>query len=71
MKTMHLTCDNCAGLGYLNEYHEVSRIGETVTMERKEVICEKCSGKGYLEYAIFSMDEAKAILKHCGLSTES
>ena len=33
--------------------------------------CGNCGGKGWREYAVFTVDEARAILKHCGLSTES
>ena len=42
-----------------------------ITMNREENECEACNGKGYIEYAAFTLEEAKAILKHCGLNTES
>ena len=30
-----------------------------------------CGGKGYIEYAVFEIEEAKQILKFCGLNIES
>lgn len=40
-------------------------------MKKEETICETCNGRGYTEYATFTLEEANAILKHCGLTTES
>jgi hypothetical protein len=40
-------------------------------MQEEEVVCTQCNGTGYTEYAVFSIEEAEAILKHCGLTTES
>lgn len=41
------------------------------TLQAEDVNCPTCNGRGYTDYAIFSIEEAEAILKHCGLSTES
>lgn len=71
MNTMQITCSNCAGIGYGFNFEMVDSNDITGTLIRKQTPCEYCKGKGYTEYAVFSVEEAKAILKHCGLSTES
>ena len=45
-------------------------VDERGTIKSEEAICEVCNGKGYTEYATFTLEEAKAILKHCGLDKE-
>ena len=70
MNTMQVTCGNCAGIGYKFR-HKLIIDNIPGTLKREEITCESCNGKGYTEYAVFSVEEAKAILKHCGLSTES
>ena len=67
MQIMKVTCGNCAGVGHTIEYKV---IGDGVA-QGEETMCENCNGKGYTEHAVFSIEEGKAILKHCGLSTES
>lgn len=72
MKRMQVNCGNCAGAGY-NVIWETDFMDEETmmgTMRSKRVECEQCGGKGYTEYAIFSIKEAEAILKHCGLNKE-
>ena len=69
MNTMYIICDKCGGIGYTNQVFSVDEDGCTVKVQKD--ICDKCNGLGHEEYAIFSVEEAKAILKHCGLSTES
>lgn len=75
MEIMKVTCGNCAGVGSTSKWEVVSKdehFGTFNTMKRVDDIkCEVCNGKGYTEYAVFSVEEAKAILKHCGLSTEN
>lgn len=66
MKIMRVTCDNCLGFGHLETFEDT---GEN-TLQRKDVVCKVCNGKGYIKYAVFSVEEAEAILKHCGLRTE-
>jgi predicted methyltransferase len=47
-------------------------INDNIGAEKKEeVVCEACNGEGYIEYAAFTLEEVKTILKHCGLSAES
>ena len=73
MNINQITCGNCGGRGYATVW-EVTSVDETTSvsiMHSKEVKCESCNGKGWCEYAVFSAEEAKAILEHCGLSTES
>ena len=72
MNVMQVTCGNCGGIGSTTIYDIVSHAEDTIGMAQgRRVVCPNCDGKGWTEYAVFSVDEAKAILKHCGLSTES
>ena len=73
MERMRATCDNCDGSGYAINWEVISENTETGigTIQSKEVTCPHCNGHGWIEYAVFSIEEAEAILKHCGLSTES
>lgn len=67
MERKQVTCGNCGGLGTTTIWEMVS----DNKLEAKKITCKQCNGKGYTEYAIFSVEEAEAILKHCGLSTEN
>lgn len=72
MKINQITCGNCGGRGYATVWNltfvdEMTGMG---TMNSEEVKCGSCNGNGWIEYAVFSVEEAKAILKHCGLNTE-
>lgn len=71
MNVMKATCGTCAGIGKHYNWKSVYMDDVSGTMEREEVTCEVCNGIGYTEYAVLSVEEVKAILKHCGLSTES
>lgn len=69
MDVNRVSCDQCGGLGYTvsyepDSYDPKTRIGKA---KRKEIKCENCDGRGWFEYATFSVEEAKAILQHCGL----
>ena len=66
-------CWNCRGTGKTFVYQTVAvdETTDTYTAERVEVACGNCEGKGYTEQAIFSVEEAEAILKFCGLTTEN
>ena len=67
------TCGTCGGTGkhYVSVWRK-EHVGDiTDLIFKEEGDCIACKGKGYLEYATFSVEEAKAILKHCGLTTES
>lgn len=72
MKRMHITCNNCCGTGTEIKWRFFTKDISTGigTMQREEIVCESCNGKGYTEYAVFSIEEAEAILKHCGLNKE-
>lgn len=72
MNTMRITCGYCAGAGYTVEWKVVSEDAETNIgiAQSEEVVCKNCNGKGWTEYAVFSVEEAKAILKYCGLDSE-
>ena len=66
-------CWSCRGTGKSYVYKPIA-VDEATginTAERVEVACGNCEGKGYTEQAVFSVEEAKAILKFCGLTTES
>ena len=69
---MQVTCGNCAGVGktIIWRHRGIDENGFGVA-QKEETICAACDGKGYTEYAVFSIEEAEAILKHCGLNTES
>ena len=72
MNINQITCGNCGGRGRTTVWKAIS-VDETTgvcTMNSEVVKCESCNGHGYAEYAVFSVEEAKAILKHCGLNTE-
>ena len=69
MTRMRMTCRNCSGTGIDVIWHEVSKDEEAgvTTMQSEKVPCKQCDGRGYTEYVLFSIDEATAILKYCGL----
>lgn len=69
MERMNAMCKKCAGRGYTDETLIPNCDGMTCTVKRD--ICDECNGMGYTEYAVFTIEEAEAILKHCGLSAKS
>lgn len=66
MRRMQVTCGNCAGIGYYVTWEDIG----ANTLQKKEIWCKECNGNGYTEYAVFSIEEAEAIFKHCGLDKE-
>lgn len=66
MKRMQMICGNCAGFGHYTRYKVVSES----EARAEETVCDVCGGKGHIEYAVFSIEEAETILRHCGLSVE-
>lgn len=71
MNVMQVLCGSCAGTGKQINWKIVDMSDNMGTMEKEEVVCGACNGEGYTEYATFTLEEANAILKHCGLTTES
>ena len=71
MNVMQVMCGSCAGMGKQINWKVVDLNDNIGKAEKEETVCAVCNGKGYTEYATFSLEEAKAILKHCGLTTES
>lgn len=67
MNILQETCGNCGGTGEEIKYTVLHPGTAEITRET----CGNCDGKGWREYAVFTVDEARAILNHCGLSTES
>ena len=67
------TCDNCGGTGKSVTWKIVNTDKETGigTMESEETICTSCNGSGWIDYAVFSVKEAEAILKYCGLPVDN
>lgn len=61
MRIKQLSCGSCMGTGKVRNWVMVSDNEYDV----QESVCVLCGGKGYEEYAIFSVEEAEAILKHC------
>lgn len=73
MRIRRISCANCYGTGKTTEWKVVETDEEAGVgiAQSEEVVCTSCNGVGYKEYPVFSVEEAKAILKYCGLSTES
>ena len=71
MNTIQQTCGSCAGIGIISLWvttEEKDKDGyKTANLQQEE--CPRCGGKGYTEYAVFTVEEAQAILKHCGIIT--
>ena len=68
---MNKTCDTCLGRGKRDVWVTSYTDSITNTMTKsEEIVCKACNGKGYTKCAAFSIEEAEAILKHCGLSKE-
>lgn len=63
MYKMVRTCYTCSGCGRVDVYKVVSE----GMAQREETVCGNCGGKGYKEFAVFTLEEAAAIMKHCGL----
>ena len=68
MNKMQVTCGNCGGSGIA--YQRFVPNNDGLTLKIEEDICNVCNGNGYTEYAVFSVEEARAILKHCGLKID-
>jgi hypothetical protein len=73
MRRAQAVCANCAGIGHKVVWEIDSEDTETSTgtATRKVITCEVCNGKRYIEHAVFSVEEAEAILKHCGFNIEN
>lgn len=67
MQKFNVLCGKCTGMGYTNQ--RIAYTGDGLFKIEKDT-CEECGGKGHTEYAIFSIEEAEAILKYCGLNKE-
>ena len=65
-------CDFCLGEGKVNHYRNLG-ISENGygAVKLEKMTCPVCEGRRSVDYAEFTVDEGKAILKFCGLSTES
>jgi hypothetical protein len=71
MERRQVTCGHCGGTGRFLGWKYVESNNQIRKWEDTLIVCTQCNGTGYTEYAVFSIEEAEAILKHCGLSTES
>lgn len=69
MKVINERCRECDGFGFVIKWIVPDDSVHIATSSTE--ICEECNGEGHTEYVVFSVKEAKAILQHCGLSTES
>ena len=63
-------CKVCDGFGKQTNWKNIPLDEILGTLEKVEVECEACKGKGYIEYAVFSREEATAILKYCNLNKD-
>lgn len=74
MKLVQEICENCHGFGEVTYYKtdEVNdNTGFCIAHQVTEK-CDRCRGSGYVEeYVMFTVKEAQAILKHCGLDAEN
>lgn len=71
MKTIRQPCSACGGTGFLEIWEaaeEKDTNGYCIAVNRREKCCA-CDGKCYTEHAEFTVEEAQAILKHCGIIT--
>ena len=69
MNIIRQMCGNCAGTGEITQYITTTLKHGGIVMPFDKEECYACGGKGYTEYAMFTMEEAQAILKHCGIIT--
>ena len=68
MKDLIDMCIECQGTGRRVSYKTREREDGYIAFEgRTEQPCNTCGGRGYFKYCLFTEEEAKAILKHCGL----
>ena len=66
-----ITCGNCGGIGSEIKYTHIPIDDKYAKLiEAGTYTCAICGGKGCVEHAVFSVEEAKAILEHCGLPVE-
>ena len=63
-------CKVCDGFGKQTNWKNIPLDEILGTLEKVEVECEACKGKGYIEYAVFSREEATAILEYCNLNKD-
>lgn len=63
-------CKVCDGFGKQTNWKNIPLDEFLGTLEKVEVECEACKGKGYIEYAVFSREEATAILEYCNLNKD-
>lgn len=71
MKTILQPCSACGGTGFLEIWEvtgEKDANGYCIAANRRQK-CGTCGGKCYTEHAEFTVEEAQAILKHCGIIT--
>jgi hypothetical protein len=73
MTKVNQTCGTCGGTGIIHNWIVEKGSGNYAwgLAKSEDVKCTACDGKGYTEYAMFTPEEAKQIMKVCGLSTES
>lgn len=70
MERISVVCNKCSGFGYTSQVFTPDENGKFVRI--KKDTCEACDGKGCIEkYAQFTIEEAEAILKYCGLKAEA
>ena len=69
MKIINNKCENCEGKGKLYEWGRINGRPDLPTKVFTGA-CEECGGQGYVPFVLFTLDEAKAILKHCGITIQ-
>ena len=69
MDVIREACHMCGGTGQIEVFKSFIRIESKGFdgIETEKAPCITCGGKGYKQYARFTVEEAEAIMKHCGL----
>ena len=69
-----MKCPYCNGVGEVVKWEPIEPVendGRMVNcLKRVDDTCEHCKGIGYVDYVMFTIEEAEAIMKHCGLHIE-
>lgn len=67
MRTMKFICGTCLGHGIVDPYIKSS----DNAYKSIEQTCPECRGEGSREYALFEIEEAKELLKRCGMEDKT
>jgi len=65
MERIQKTCNSCGGVGHITYYKVTSEDPDSDRGIAQEVVeeCSVCGGKGWKEYALFTIEEAEALIR--------